>query len=463
MEILILLTCLFSVYIRSSVGYQIAGANLNAVPPNEPLILTPFIESGDIELARNLSQTKPLPGCNLHLLSYSGFFTVRKEYDSNIFFWFFPALNGDADSPIILWLQGGPGVSGMFGFFVEHGPYVLKSNISADFRPYNWASTFQMIYVDNPVGTGFSFTLDDRGYVKNQEEMADDMYEFLQQFFTVFPEYRDNDFYVTGESYAGKYVPSLAYKIHSMGTSANFKFKGMSVGNGMCDPETMMDYGDYLYNIGLVDEIQAKEMKNLSNSIVNHIRKKDYYEALVEMDKLIINFQLLPYTSLFKNFTGFDFYYNFLQSETPKDYNYFDTYVELPEFKKALHIGNLKFQNGSMAQKYLLLDIMQSVKPKVAVIMDNYRVLFYNGQLDVIISYPLTVNFLKSVKWKHSVEYREAKRTLWKLNGKIAGYVHSVGNFYEILVRNAGHILPYDQPEIALDLITRFVNNKQFS
>ncbi|XP_035231146.1 probable serine carboxypeptidase CPVL [Stegodyphus dumicola] len=463
MEVIAIVTGLFLVYIRSSISYQISRANMNAVSPNEPLILTPYIESGDIELARNLSKTRPLPAANPHLLSYSGFFTVRKEYDSNIFFWFFPALNGDEDSPIILWLQGGPGFSGMFGFFVEHGPYVLKTNTSADFRPYNWASTFQMIYVDNPVGTGFSFTLDDRGYVKNQEEMADDMYEFLQQFFTVFPEYRDNDFYVAGESYAGKYVPSLAYKIHTMGTPANFKFKGMSVGNGMCDPETMMDYGDYLYNIGLVDEIQAKQMKNLSNSIVNHIRKKDYYEALVEMDKLIINFQLLPYTSLFKNFTGFDFYYNFFHSEAPEDFNYFYTYVELPEFKKALHVGNLKFQNGSMAQKYLLLDIMQSVKSKVAVIMDNYRVLFYNGQLDVIIPYPLTVNFLKTVKWKHSVEYREAKRTLWKLNGKIAGYVHSVENFHEILVRNAGHILPYDQPEVALDLITRFVKNKQFS
>ncbi|GFX54243.1 probable serine carboxypeptidase CPVL [Trichonephila clavipes] len=238
----------------------------------------------------------------------------------------------------------------------------------------------------------------------------------------------------------------------------------MAIGNGMCDPETMMDYGTYLYNIGLVDEMQAAEMKNLSLSIVNHIREEDFYAALIEMDKLIINFNVLPYKSLFQIFTGMNFYYNFLTSDTPKEFAYFMDYIELPQFRKALHIGNLTFQNGSIAQKNLLMDIMKSVKSKVAVLMDNYRVMFYNGQLDIIIPYPLTLNFLKSIDWKYANEYKKTKRQIWRLNDskQIAGYVHNVGDFYEVLVRNAGHILPYDQPKVALDLISRFVNRISF-
>ncbi|GFY54692.1 probable serine carboxypeptidase CPVL [Trichonephila inaurata madagascariensis] len=372
--------------------------------------------------------------------------------------------NGDKKAPVLLWLQGGPGGSGLFGFFVETGPYTLDENMTATIRDYHWAKHFQIIFVDNPVGTGFSFTDHPKGYVTNQEEMADDMYEFLQQFFTVFYEYRNNEFYITGESYAGKYIPSLGYKIHSVGPSSKINLTGMAIGNGMCDPETMMDYGTYLYNIGLVDEMQAAEMKNLSLSIVNHIREEDFYEALVEMDKLIINFNVLPYKSLFQIFTGMNFYYNFLMSDTPKDFTYFRDYIELPQFRKALHIGNLTFQNGSMAQKHLLMDIMKSVKSKVAVLMDNYRVMFYNGQLDIIIPYPLTLNFLKSVDWKYANEYKKTKRRIWRLNDtkQIAGYVHNVGDFYEVLVRNAGHILPYDQPKVALDLVSRFVNRISF-
>ncbi|GFU26071.1 probable serine carboxypeptidase CPVL [Nephila pilipes] len=458
---LAIVIAVFSGYTYSAVYIKEQITSTQAT--GDPLFLTKYIESGEIQKARDLSKTGYLPNA-ASILSYSGFITVNKVFNSNIFFWFFPAMNGNKKAPVLLWLQGGPGVTGFFGFFVENGPYVLDANMTASIRDYHWAKSFQIIFVDNPVGTGFSFTDNPKGYVKNQEEMADDMFEFLQQFFTLFSEYQNNDFYITGESYAGKYIPSLAYKIHLMGSSSKVKLTGMAIGNGMCDPETMMDYGTYLYNIGLIDEMQAAEMKNLSSSIVNHIREEDFYDAVVEMDKLIINFNILPYKSLFQLFTGMNFYYNFLMSEAPKDFTYFISYIEMPQFRKALHIGNLTFQSGRLAQKNLLMDIMKSVKPKVAVLMDNYRVMFYNGQLDIIIPYPLTLNFLKSVDWKYANEYKKVKRQIWRLNGteEIAGYVHHVGEFYEVLVRNAGHILPYDKPKVALDLISRFVNRVPF-
>ena len=88
--------------------------------PGEPLFLTPYLETNQIDLARNLSQ--------VHLqseysyLSYSGYLTVNKTCNSNLFFWFFPAKNGQVDSPLLVWLQGGPGASSLFGLFSENGP-----------------------------------------------------------------------------------------------------------------------------------------------------------------------------------------------------------------------------------------------------------------------------------------------------------------------------------------------------
>lgn len=80
-----------------------------------------------------------------------------------------------------------------------------------------------MIYIDNPVGTGFSFTNDDKGYVKNEKEVGRDLYEAISQIFTMFPKLQTHPFFITGESYAGKYVPALAYTIHLKKTAKNEK------------------------------------------------------------------------------------------------------------------------------------------------------------------------------------------------------------------------------------------------
>lgn len=248
------------------------------------------------------------------------------------------------------------------------------------------------------------------------------------------------------------------------GNASEINLKGMIIGNGLCDPESMMDYSDYVYQLGLVDRKQAKVMRNISKSIVEDIQKENFLEALMGFSKLIVSFNVLPYPSYFKNVTQYDFFYNYLITKEPPDFEYYRTYLENPKVRRALHVGNLTFQDGKVAQEAILLDIMQSAKPKVETIMDNYRVLFYSGQLDLIIPYPLTINFLSSAKWKYSKEYQEADRLIWKLNGSdtIAGYVHNVGNFYEVLVRNAGHIVPYDNPVVGLDLITRFLNRQSF-
>ncbi|CAL1274971.1 unnamed protein product [Larinioides sclopetarius] len=430
-----------------------------------PLFLTPYIRSGNVDKAKNLSRVEKIPN-SPKLLSYSGFFTVNEKYNSNIFFWLFPAMNGDPKAPVILWVQGGPGMSGLFGLFVEHGPYVVDSNLTTKTRSFHWAKSFHVLYVDNPVGTGFSFTDNDYAYPTNQESVARDLYEFLQQFFAVFHEYRNNDFYIAGESYGGKYVPSLAYKIHKEGLSSKINLKGMAIGNGLCDPETMLDYSPYLYQIGLIDRNQAAVMQNLSDSIREHIRRKEYYEALVEVDKLIIQFNVLPFPSYFTNYTDYRFYYNYLHTKEPEAFHYYKGFINLPQVRKAIHVGNLTFQIGEKAQENLLLDIMQSVKPEVTVIMNHYKVLFYSGQMDLIIPYPLTVNFLHSVQWENADAYKNADRQIWKIDDgtdRIAGYVHNVGDFYEVLVRDSGHIVPYDQPKVALDLITRFIRGISYA
>lgn len=188
------------------------------------------------------------------LPSYSGYLTVNKQYNSNLFFWFFPAQTSHkSDTPIMLWLQGGPGSSSLFALFTEIGPITIDVNRNIQRREITWNKNYHLIFIDNPVGTGFSFTSNDQGFARSQDDVARDLYSGLTQFFQIFSDYAANPFYVTGESYAGKYVPSITYKIHLENQNPQVKvkinLKGMTIGDGLTDPINQYMYGDFLYQV----------------------------------------------------------------------------------------------------------------------------------------------------------------------------------------------------------------------
>jgi len=219
------------------------------------LYLSPMIRDGRIDEAR--------AACKVHLDnstaaavdSCAGYLTVDETLRSNLFFWFFPAANRKVDAPVVLWLQGGPGTSSLYAVFNEHGPFTVDAAGVLQPRRYAWTVTHSMLYVDNPVGVGYSFTGDDAGYSANQTAVARNLYHALVQFFTLYPEYRQNEFYAAGESYAGKYVPAVSYAIHQNNPGARVKInlKGLVIGNGLIDPVNQMVYSEFLYQRHLIN------------------------------------------------------------------------------------------------------------------------------------------------------------------------------------------------------------------
>jgi vitellogenic carboxypeptidase-like protein len=57
---------------------------------------------------------------------------------------------------VVLWLQGGPGATSLYGLFTENGPLVVETNQTLSTRQYSWSKTHNLIFIDNPVGTGLS-------------------------------------------------------------------------------------------------------------------------------------------------------------------------------------------------------------------------------------------------------------------------------------------------------------------
>jgi len=368
-------------------------------------------------------------------------------------------------------LQGGPGGSSLFGLFVENGPYnVLSDGITIVPNPNTWNTAYSMLYIDNPVGTGYSFTGQDAGYATNEDMVAADLYSALTQFFLIFDDHQPCDFYVTGESYAGKYIPAISYKIHIENAKPSPKpfinLKGLAIGDGWTDPINMVGgYSNLLYDFGLCSTPQKDVINTWTDNILAAINAKQWVQAFDLWDQLL-NGDTIPYPSYFYNITGLTDYYNMENTNPPAAFGYYSTYVTLNTTRDAIHVGSLPYNDGSVVEHHLEGDFMPSMAPLMPTLIDNYKVLVYSGQLDIIVASSLTAAWLDALQWSGAADFAKANKVIWKVKSTdtdVAGYARQSHSLSHVIVRGAGHILPYDQPVRGLDMITRFIENIPFT
>jgi carboxypeptidase C (cathepsin A) len=163
---------------------------------------------------------------------YSGYLTVNKI--SHLHYWFVESENDPATDPVVLWLNGGPGCSSLDGFFYELGPFEFTDDGGLSLRPYRWNRFANMLFLEAPVGVGFSYS-STQDYNNTDDRTAVENLAALEAFFDGFSEFKSNSFYIAGESYAGIYIPTLAEAILQAvdgGTYTGAPLKGIAVGNG---------------------------------------------------------------------------------------------------------------------------------------------------------------------------------------------------------------------------------------
>ncbi|KAF6210793.1 hypothetical protein GE061_013904 [Apolygus lucorum] len=367
-----------------------------------PLMLTPYILDGKIQEGRKAARVQPFVD---GVESYSGFLTVNASSNGNLFFWYFPAENAPETAPVMIWLQGGPGCSSMVGLFMEHGPLQLNDDLRVVKRPTRWSQNIHMIYVDSPFGAGFSFS-DPSGLAKNEREISTNLYNGLLQFFELFPELSENDFFVAGESYAGRYVPALADRIHRENLHAGTKInmKGLAIGDGVVD-----DTYKYL-------------------KVLGHCGKDD---AIDPIDDDEIGLLL-------------------------------DEYLRRVDVQNRIHVTGTPFSfcNDEILQLVVEYDSNTHVAPWVEELLNYYPVLYYHGKKDCRLNYRGTVDFAKTLVWSGCHEYRSAEWMKWYVNGAYSGDFKTGGNLTVLLINDAHHLVPMYQPERAHVMIEKFVRGE---
>jgi carboxypeptidase C (cathepsin A) len=201
-----------------------------------PLLLPLLLLSADAAPAAD--EVLSLPGWDGELPSkqYSGYLDLPST-NKHLHYWAVLSEGDPSADPVAFWFNGGPGCSSVDGFLYEHGPFHVNADdySKLDYFNYTWAKHATMVYLEAPAGVGFSYSDDAADYTTDDDQTALDNLAAVETWFAAFPEYLESDFFITGESYAGVYVPTLAEAIlnaTNAGTYTGAPLRGIAVGNG---------------------------------------------------------------------------------------------------------------------------------------------------------------------------------------------------------------------------------------
>ncbi|XP_043694687.1 serine carboxypeptidase-like 42 [Telopea speciosissima] len=416
---------------------------------------------------------------------FAGYIDVDEKTGKSLFYYFVEAEGNAKKKPLTLWLNGGPGCSSMGGgAFTELGPFFPRGDgRGLVINPQSWNKVSNLLFIESPVGVGWSYSNTTSDYTCGDESTVRDMHMFLVKWFDKYPEYKSRDFFLTGESYAGHYIPQLANALldHNMHSNDfKFKSKGVAIGNpllrldrdipsgyeffwshGMISDEiglTIMnecDFDDYTYpsphNVTVSCNAAISEANKVARHYVNG------YDMILDVCYPSIVQQELRLRKLAtKMSVGVDVCVT----------NERDFYFNLPQVQKALHANRTKLPyNWSMCSdtlNYSATDGNINILPLLKRIIEHHiPVLIYSGDQDSVVplmgSRTLVKELAHDLNFEVTVPYGA-----WFHKDQVGGWATEYGNLLTFAtVRGAGHMVPYAQPGRAFHLFSSFVHGKR--
>ncbi|XP_042053586.1 serine carboxypeptidase-like 50 [Salvia splendens] len=378
----------------------------------------------------------------------SGYLTVNSTTGSAIFYTYYesqspPKNTPISQTPILIWLQGGPGCSSMIANYFELGPWLVNQQVKLEPNPNSWNKQFGLLFLDNPIGTGFSIAATSDEIPRDQNSVANHLYVAITKFISLDKSFKTRPIYITGESYAGKYLPALGYYILKKNAILSYEKRinlaGIAIGNGLTDPEIQVqDHAITAFHLGLINEMQKAQLEKLQLETVSFIKRRKWSDASDTRADVL---------ATLTNMSGLATLYD-VRKLAPYPNNVVVSFLNDAGVKRALHVpGNITFSKCSTAvAEAMHEDIMKSVRPMVEWLVRRTRVLLYQGQTDLRDGPTSTAAWVREMRWEGIGGYMGAEREVWRVGGMLAGYVQRWERFSNVVVLNAGHLVPTDQP-----------------
>lgn len=407
--------------------------------------------------------------------SFAGYATADTSNKNKLFYWFFESRTQATEkTPLIIWLNGGPGASSLAGLFFENGPFTINSDATIKPNSMSWNENAHMLFWDQPVGTGYS-NISDAKYVTTEEEMAKQFVNSLQYFYTKHPEYRNNKLFITGESYAGKYIPYIALEIYTRnktGIEKPINLSGIALGDGWIFPELQTKYQiEYAYMLGFVDHNQ----KHIAETQFNKF-KDDLHKLPPDMKQAFTDGCAV--SDILTKCGGGENIYD-VRSWSDADIAPLKIYLESPTVKKAINvpydiIWSFSDASGPVSEN-LIDDMMASAVKTIPNLIDLkdsngkplYSILLYTGSFDMSCGFRGTEEILRKMNWECQENWRNLNRKIWfEQNGDTKltmGCIKQFRNLSQIEIPMAGHQVPMFQPTISRKMIYNWIFDKVFS
>jgi len=455
------------------------------------------------------NEVTSLPGLpsGLNYTMFSGYITLGNS-TRNIFYWFVESLNNPVTDPLVLWTNGGPGCSGLEGFFTEQGPFRINQNLTLYVNVYSWVNIANMVFIEQPAGVGFSYATDKKEYNVDDEDAAQANYEFILLFLQKYKNFQANDFYLTSESYGGHYMPTLAQQIvlGNQKSSNPIKFKGFLVGNPYTDPvENAKGQYDTWYGHQLVSyptyhrwltncsngEKQDSELCRTAENLMNEEIGSDVdpyaldfpvchlisssNQKLWFIKKVIRDGLKRPipqfYETLFKEADVF------LQSKTDENSNeqnlgdfpidgyheceqdWMTEYLNLRQVQNAIHaVNSTIWTDCTNRLNYSDASMNAYMEPYYTWLITNapyLRITIISGDDDSV------CGTLGTQSWIWEMGYTVNSNFTWQawfVDGQVAGYLTKFVNAFNfVTVHTAGHMIPETQRLRSLTAFTNYI------
>uniref|UniRef100_A0A8C6L2F1 Carboxypeptidase n=1 Tax=Nothobranchius furzeri TaxID=105023 RepID=A0A8C6L2F1_NOTFU len=365
---------------------------------------------------------------------------VEVRPGAHMFWWLYYAESQAAqykDLPLVMWLQGGPGGSGTgFGNFEEIGP------LNRDLQPRktSWVQTASLLFVDNPVGTGFSYAERPDGFATDVATVASDMLVLLRHFFTLKSDFQSIPFYIFSESYGGKMAAAISLELTKAIAKGSVKcnFAGVALGDSWISPlDSVMTWGPYLYTTSLLDDYGLADVNNAAQQVKQAVAKQDFLKAteLWSVTESVVE----------QNTNGVNFY-NILKSQPLTSVIIF--------FQSALLALNLF---SKMAGDFMkpVVDVVDQL------LTAGVNVTVYNGQLDLIVDTMGQEMWVKQLKWEGIPSFNKLRWTPLDdpvSPGITGAFYKTYKNFAFYWILKAGHMIPSDQGPMALQMLKMIVH-----
>ena len=386
---------------------------------------------------------------------FAGLINVDEDNNGEIFYWIFKCKNESA--PLLIWLEGGPGIPGSFQVFYGMGPYRISHDLKVSLNNETWNNDYHLLFFDNPVGVGYS-SIQNNAFVTNEEQVATQLAIAIDKILNLYPEFSNTKLYLFGESYGAKYVSSLAYYVlHN--DLYSWDFSGLGIGDGLVDTPTQIStFANFIYYHGIASLKEKQFIEDLQNQFTEAYNNEDYNTA----SDIFWN---INYFVQFKNVINF-YDVDCDISCGLQDYMWgaYSKLLDEPLIKQQLNVPlNYTFNSQQpQASAALNPDVCKSVAPLFVSLLDNYKILIYQGTLDMICNAAGNDLWLSLIDWDGNTDFQQQNKQNWFDGVNVAGWFRQQDNLTQIVLPNAGHFVPMDQPSRARTMVFNWMYDIPF-